>query len=221
MVLVADDVLQSGFFHQPAVLEDAVLFGPASAFAARVGVVVQRDFEFVLFQHFVELARIAGVDDAPGRFHPVLVHHLQERLGQLQVVAVAVVRDVPYGFQAARPVPEHGQGDPLLPRAVQDAAQDDLAQFVGDRFQEDGRAVRLHRRAVLLPIQHQPVLGFQDPVVQPSRLIRRRLAVLKHGDSLLDVDDGEQQIRRQQDRLGLRRTGFRGSPRPRPPVAPR
>ena len=45
----------------------------------------------------------------------------------------------------------------MLAGNVQDAAEDDLSQFVSDGFEKAGFFVRMHRRSVALPVEYQAV----------------------------------------------------------------
>ena len=92
---------------------------------------------------------------------------------------------------------------PRLAGDVKNAAQNDLSQFVTDRFQERGYTLGLHSLAVSLPVENQTVFCFQDAVVCRRRIIGRRSRILQHGHTLLNVHDGEQEIRGQQNRTSL------------------
>ena len=91
---------------------------------------------------------------------------------------------------------------------MEDAAQDEFAQFVADGFEEDRAAIRRGRRPVPLPVEHQPVFGFQHAVVDRRRAIGRRLGILQHAHALLDVDNREDQVRPQQQRPALAEAVF-------------
>jgi hypothetical protein len=160
---------------------------------------MQRDFEGLVFQFPIEFDRIpAWIQRAPGCFDATTVHHFQQGHRLFGIVAVRIMRKVPHGLEAARPIPEQRKCPALAGSRVKHGSQDDFAQLVADRLEEYGHVVRLHGRSIPLPIEHQAILGLQLAVVQRRRFVRGRFTVLKDGRALLNVDNREDQIRRQQ-----------------------
>jgi len=186
------------------VLQQEILLGPGGLRTARHGVVVQGDFELLVVQRAIEVARVpARIEHAPGRLDGAAMHHVQQRRGQLWIVAIRVVRQVPHCGQPPRPVPQERHDKPLLPRRMQDAAQQDLAQFVRHRLEKRRRVVGRQQLSVALPVEHRAILGLQRAVVGHGRPVRGGRLVLQDRHTLLQVDDREQQVRRQQDGASL------------------
>ena len=160
--------------------------------AAGHGIVMQADFKVVLLQLAVEVGRVAArIEQEPGGLDLASPHHLQQRGGFGRFIPIGIMGDEPHAFERARPVIKHGQQQPLLPREMKDAAEDKLAQFVADGFEEDLPAIRRGGHPVPLPIEHQSVFGFQHPFVDYCRAVGRRLGILQHAHALLDMDNRE------------------------------
>src|SRR5438093_690569 len=77
---------------------------------------------------------------------------------RLGIVAMRVVGEVAEGGKVAGVVPEHWQCAARLLRGVEDRADQQLSQLVGNRVEEAGRGEAGDLGAVQVPIEHHPIV---------------------------------------------------------------